>query len=253
MPKRSLSMWTVDEETLRSAVETSETKAEVLEKCGSGGSRGSTHRVLRIKCREYGIDLSELEARSRAKLNGLLAPSREPRPLSEVLVEGSSYRTTHLKARLIREGLLENRCVECGHPPEWNGKPMVLILDHINGVFNDNRLENLRLLCPNCNSQMPTFAGRNSTRRRLDLDGRVCSGCGKKIARHSTSGRCHRCGVDEYSSTVGGERHHRKVENPPSKDELVEMLSSMSWSAIGRKFGVSDTAVHKWAKKHGIT
>jgi 5-methylcytosine-specific restriction endonuclease McrA len=50
----------------------------------------------------------------------------------------------------------------CGQQPMWNGKQLVLILDHINGINNDNRLENLRLLCPNCNSQTPTFAGRNA-------------------------------------------------------------------------------------------
>jgi 5-methylcytosine-specific restriction endonuclease McrA len=63
-----------------------------------------------------------------------------------------------LKRRLISESLLENKCSiqECGLT-EWCGRPIVLVLDHINGVNNDNRLENLRFLCPNCNSQQDTF------------------------------------------------------------------------------------------------
>jgi hypothetical protein len=82
-------------------------------------------------------------------------------------VEGSTYTCTNtLKVRLLREGLLVNRCYECGMEPLWQGKRLVLILDHRNGDNTDNRLENLRLLCPNCNSQQPTFAGKNKGRYR---------------------------------------------------------------------------------------
>src|SRR5947199_95785 len=83
------------------------------------------------------------------------------RPLSEVLVECSTYTcTSTLKRRLIREGLLVNQCSRCGLPPEWQGEPLTMILDHRNGDNRDNRLENLRLLCPNYNTQQPTFAGK---------------------------------------------------------------------------------------------
>jgi hypothetical protein len=88
-------------------------------------------------------------------------------PLSAILVENSTYLWTNkLKKRLLKEGLLVNRCALCGSEPVWLGMPLVLILDHINGKHNDHRLENLRLLCPNCNSQQPTFAGKNKGRYR---------------------------------------------------------------------------------------
>lgn len=89
-------------------------------------------------------------------------------PLEEILVVNSSYRWTgRLKARLLKEGLLVNHCYECGLPPLWQGKRLVLVLDHINGDRADNRIENLRLLCPNCNSQQHTFAGKNKGRYRF--------------------------------------------------------------------------------------
>lgn len=87
------------------------------------------------------------------------------RPLADILVKDSTYlASSHLKVRLLKEGVLDHRCSECGAPPLWRGRPLVLILDHINGDRSDNRPENLRLLCPNCNSQQETFAGKNKGR-----------------------------------------------------------------------------------------
>lgn len=71
-----------------------------------------------------------------------------------------------VKNRILKEGILAHMCANCGLPPVWMEKPLVLVLDHINGVRDDHRLENLRLLCPNCNSQTETFAGRNMSRNR---------------------------------------------------------------------------------------
>lgn len=70
--------------------------------------------------------------------------------------------TGSLKYRLVQEGYKELKCEECGLGEEWNGKLLVLELDHINGNSKDNRLENLRILCPNCHSQTPTFRGRKN-------------------------------------------------------------------------------------------
>jgi hypothetical protein len=91
-----------------------------------------------------------------------------PSAPSEILVERSTYAwTSTLKRRLLKEGVLVNRCSRCGLGPEWQGEPLTMILDHRNGDNRDNRLGNLRLLCPNCNSQQPTFAGKNRGRYRL--------------------------------------------------------------------------------------
>lgn len=83
------------------------------------------------------------------------------RDLDEIL-EGKhpQYPTDKVKKRLISEGRLENKCSECGISDSYNGKPITLQLDHINGINNDHRFENLRLLCPNCHSQTDTWCGR---------------------------------------------------------------------------------------------
>lgn len=83
-------------------------------------------------------------------------------PLNEIL-EGRrpTYKTGTLRKRLLAHGILDNSCSECGIGPEWNGKSLTLELDHINGINNDHRLENLRILCPNCHSQTSTFRGKN--------------------------------------------------------------------------------------------
>ena len=82
-------------------------------------------------------------------------------PLDEVLVENSSYARHHVKRRVIKEKLLEYKCQCCGLGDEWNGKPIVLQLDHINGVNNDHRIENLRFVCPNCHTQQDTYSAKN--------------------------------------------------------------------------------------------
>ena len=80
---------------------------------------------------------------------------------SEVFIENSTYARHHIKERLIRGNIIPYECNICGIGPEWNGYPMPLILDHINGMNNDNRIENLRFVCSNCDSQLLTYKSRN--------------------------------------------------------------------------------------------
>lgn len=89
-------------------------------------------------------------------------------PLHEIIIEGKHphYNRGALKARLYREGLKTEKCEECGIK-DWNGKKISFHLDHINGHGKDHRFENLKILCPNCHSQTPTFAGRNIRLKRL--------------------------------------------------------------------------------------
>jgi 5-methylcytosine-specific restriction endonuclease McrA len=85
----------------------------------------------------------------------------------EVFIPNSTYARHRLKDRIIMEGLLDYVCAICRIEPMWESKPLTLVLDHINGVNNDHRLQNLRFLCPNCNSQTDTFSvGHKRMRKR---------------------------------------------------------------------------------------
>ena len=86
-------------------------------------------------------------------------------PDEQVFVENSTYARHNLKRRILEQKLIEYRCACCGIEPVWNGKPMPLILDHVNGVNNDNRLENLRFVCSNCDSQLDTYKSKNKVGR----------------------------------------------------------------------------------------
>jgi len=82
-------------------------------------------------------------------------------PLEEIL-EGKHpyYQTFKLNKRLLKNNILENKCSVCGIS-EWNGSPIGMHLDHINGISTDHRIDNLRMLCPNCHSQTDTYCGKN--------------------------------------------------------------------------------------------
>ncbi len=96
-----------------------------------------------------------------ASAKGKLALREDkPLPLEALTAEGRATSRAHLRWRLLKDGILDPICAGCGIM-DWQGKPLSLHLHHINGVRNDNRLENLQLLCPNCHSQTDSYSGRN--------------------------------------------------------------------------------------------
>ena len=104
-----------------------------------------------------------LAAWTKAADRGEIRARPGAKPLEVVMWSGSSRHCK--KARLVRDGILENRCSLCGLT-SWLGKRISIQIDHINGEKDDWRLENLRMLCPNCHAQTHTFGGLNAKRRR---------------------------------------------------------------------------------------
>lgn len=157
--RRSSLIWIKSKEELLEIVRNSFSYKEVLNHFGLQ-NKGNNFKTLKQRMGEDGIDFSHFKSR-----NEYLKSSQEAIPLQNILIINSSYNRTHLKVRLLKEGLLKNECYICGQFPVWNGKPLSLQLDHINGISDDNRLENLRILCPHCHSQTENFAGKNKHRQ----------------------------------------------------------------------------------------
>ncbi|HEY8466401.1 MAG TPA: HNH endonuclease [Solirubrobacterales bacterium] len=222
-------------EEFEAAIAASLSWSETLRRLGYRSAGGNAETVKRY-ARRWGIDWTHFRRSGRGPANRGKAI-----PLARVLVRGSTYSRKHLKERLFREGLKERRCEECGQGELWRGKRMALIIDHINGVPNDNRLENLRILCPNCAATLDTHCGRKN--RRLP---RACEECGAEYRPRRADQR--------FCSRACGERHARaasvavrKVERPPY-ERLCREVEELGYSAVGRRYGVSDNAVRKWLR-----
>jgi 5-methylcytosine-specific restriction endonuclease McrA len=116
---------------------------------------GGNYAVLRGKIREHGF--STAHWLGQGHLKGKTNPHVPTIPLEIILVKNSTYRgsTSLLKSRLVKARLMVYRCACCGMS-DWMKASLALELDHINGDRTDNRIANLRLLCPNCHSQTPT-------------------------------------------------------------------------------------------------
>jgi hypothetical protein len=230
------------ESELRDAVATSRSYSEALRKVGlrpAGGNHGTIKKYVarwRISTAHFDYDAIRREA--------LYKP---PWPLTELLVEHSTYHRGHLKRRLFAEGLKEPRCEICGQGDTWRGLPLALILDHINGVHDDDRLENLRIACPNCAATFDTHCGRKNRLAELH---RSCLRCGADFIPAAKRQRyCSRaCGRrwDRSGRPLPGAR---RVERPPY-EQLIAEIAETSWSAVGRKYGVSDNAVRKWVRAY---
>lgn len=144
------------------AIKTSLSYRQALFKLGLKES-GGNYSVMKQRIINMGLDTSHMTGQGHLKGK---THDWTKKPIETFLVKDREhlYSTYKLKNRLLEEGLKQHKCEKCGIT-EWNGNPAPIELDHINGNNRDNRLENLRILCPNCHAQTDTYRGKNKKKQ----------------------------------------------------------------------------------------
>jgi len=275
----------ISDDFLKEAVKSNFSIAGVLRSLGLSDRSGTGYRFVRTKVKCFSLDTSHWSGQG----HGSKTPGYK-RPLNEILVKNSTYiYTSSLKKRLISEGLLENICDVCSSPPIWFERKLVLVLDHINGTRTDNRITNLRLLCPNCNSQQSTFCRGPKTKYRPQVfsneeafsllrEGLSLGDALKRLGvspsrmhylrleylaqvlkKRKRSFICKQCGKTYYSeyyyskncSYSCARKSLQRCERP-LRNDLLWLVKNYPMTKIGKKFGVSDNAIRKWCKQYNI-
>lgn len=147
----------VTKEQLQQAVEHSRSIGQTLRNLGYEVKGGSRYPWIKKLIAKYGIDTSHFSGK------GWRADSVRYNT-DEAFAKDSNKPREVIRKWIIRDNLIPYVCAMCGNTGEWIGKPIALELDHINGVCNDHRLENLRFLCPNCHATTDTYCGKNKAK-----------------------------------------------------------------------------------------
>ena len=148
-------IYQISDEEFKKIVQEANSYSDCLRALGLGTKGGSSTDILKRRIKELNCSIEHFNSYNKSK------KPQQKYLLDEILIENSTYTNIScLKKRLINEQRLEYKCARCGIT-DWLGQTLSLQLDHINGINNDHRIENLRFLCPNCHSQTNTYAGKN--------------------------------------------------------------------------------------------
>lgn len=241
-------------EELEEIVANSFTYVDVLSKLGYSTGHGRNYKTLKQRLEYYNISTEHFCRKSRNKWAD-----------EDIFCENSKVSQRKLRDTFKKKEIVPYKCEVCGLLPFWNNKPLVLTLDHKNGKNKDNRIENLRWICPNCDRQSDTYGMKN--KKKLEkgvvlysvtsneikeninsIESKVkekirnyCIDCDKEISRSAT--RCPECAAIA-----------RRIIPRPSKEDLYNLLKSHNggFMAVGRIYNVMDNTIRKWCKEYGL-
>lgn len=218
----------ISDEEFANIVATSSSLKEITTRCGYSNNSGASNKIIKERLAKQGLTFAPKKI------------ERVYREDKDIFIEDSPVDQSTLRRRYFQGKFSPYECAICKLPPVWQGKELALTLDHINGHNHDDRLENLRWICPNCDRQLNTFAGRNIIREE---NKNYCIDCGAEILQSST--RCTIC-----ANKIRG--LNCRVADRPEREELKSLIRSISFLEIGRRFGVTDNAVRKWCDTYNL-
>lgn len=242
---------TIDRNSLELLVKNSNSLLEVLKAIGLSG-RGHSYECIKKRLKEDNIRFDHFR---RAQSIKKYTPEN-------IFAENSTY--TKVKNMILKLNLIEYRCILCNQPPVHNGIELCLQLDHKNGIHTDNRLENLRFLCPNCHTQTETYSGKNRKKLELCFQRKIhnCNVCNKEIQNLNKFNMCQECFIvniknktfNDLPEKEQGDIKNRFVTRKFNVDrEVLEKLTKeMSLIKIGKIFNVCDNSIRKRCKLLGI-
>lgn len=187
--------------------------------------QGNNSCTLKRKIKEFNLDISHFTLKGNTR-------SRKYIKAEYYLVENSIIQTDKLKKKLLHEGIKEAKCECCGLT-EWLNKPIILQLHHVDGNKNNNKLENLQLLCPNCHSQTDNYCGNANKEKHL------CPDCGIEISGRAL--HCKKCSL-KY-------QHITRKLTITDEQLLAEKELLKTNIAIAKKYNVSDSYIARRIKQ----
>jgi 5-methylcytosine-specific restriction endonuclease McrA len=233
--KKTSVIWKISRQEMQALLDSSNTMVQILKWLGFNAYTGN-HRTLNKRILEENFSLDKFKENHVKYMSekGL----RPEIPITTMMIENSHFSRKTLRTKILKESTIEYKCQKCGNDGMWNGEKITLQLEHINGINNDHRIENLLFLCPNCHSQTKTYGGRNaSMKKRVSF----CS-CGKQ--KNKQSKMCNEC-YDKF-----------KLSNTKlpylEREDLIKMIQEMPMVKIAKFLGISDNGVRKYAKRMDI-
>lgn len=230
---------------LQKLLDESESYASVLEKLGMS-RHGHNYKTLNKYIKEFDCDLSKINKNRKQQRNSELHALHNKKliPLEDI-INGEykqKYKGSKLKDRLIKAGYKTHQCERCGLT-EWLGNPIPLQLHHKDGDHDNNLIENIELLCPNCHSLTDTFAGKNiknKKNKRINKDDSkdMCPICGKNL-KQKKSKMCSECYKEERNKQL------KEID----RDLLKNEIRIYPMTVVGKNHMVSDNTIRKWCKK----
>lgn len=210
-------------EELEKIIKESKTYREVIIKLGYSSVTGGNNETLKNRIKKYNISTEHFNPYMiRSKKGNLLD--------KDIFCLNSTVSQNAIRNHFKNKKYKEYKCEVCGLEPFWNRKPLTLTLDHINGNNKDNRINNLRWLCPNCDRQQPTFGAKNL--KKLEK-GKILISCNKNIDKQEG-------------------KKYNKISTPEREILKQKIFEYKNYTQCANYFNVSPTKLRNWCREYNL-